>query len=111
MSESMGRRGGGAREGVLWGALLLQARANCTRAEANLRQPKANGELSHNLFMSTQNVFGKDGTIDLEPDRLESWYSVTGDAVNGCSIAVLVTRRPRTLLVPTRSTARKTHRV
>ena len=52
MSESMGQRNGSAREGVLWGALLLQARANCTQAEASLQQAKANEELSHNLLMS-----------------------------------------------------------
>ena len=63
MSESMGHRDGSAREGVLWGALLLEAKTNCTQAEAN-------EELSHNLLMCFHSVFGTEGTIDLEPDRL-----------------------------------------
>ena len=73
MSESMGQRVGSANEGVMWGAVLLQARASCTQAGANLQQARANEVLSQNLLRSTQSVFGKEGTIDLEADRLESW--------------------------------------
>ena len=36
MLESMGQRVGTASDGTIWGALLLQARANCVYAEANL---------------------------------------------------------------------------
>ena len=80
------------REGV-WDALLLQAMANRAQSEANLFQAKANEALSQNLLHCTQGVFDKEGTIDLEPDRLESWYAAHGDAVDGCSIARLVTEQ------------------
>ena len=89
--EPKGYRDGSAREGMLWGALLLQARANCAQAEANLQQAKANEETSHNLLMSIQSTLGKESTIDLEPDRLESWYAAREDAANVVNIAEKVT--------------------
>ena len=88
----------GANEGVHWGALLLQAKANCAHAEANLQQAKANEETSHGVFMSTQGSFGEKGTIDLESDRLESWYAARDDGANGVSIAASITRQAQDII-------------
>ena len=78
---------------MLWGALLLQAKANCVHAEANVQQAKANEETSHNLLISApEGIFGKGGTIDLKPDRLQSWYVARDDAANGVSIVASITR-------------------
>ena len=100
MSESKGQRVGSASDGVIWGALLLQARANCTQAEANLQQARANEALSQSLLRSTQSVFDKEVTVDLEPDRLESWYAARGDAAIGCDIAEHVTQQAQNIIGP-----------
>ena len=99
MTKSIAHRDGSAREGV-WGALPLQARANCTQSEANLLLARANEVLSQNLLNCTQGAFDKESTIGLEPDRLESWHAVQGDAADGCSIAGQVTKQPQDIAGP-----------
>ena len=68
------------------------------KREANLQEAKANEETSHNLLMSTQGIFGKEGTIDLEPDRLESLFVARDDAANGVSIATNISRQAQEII-------------
>ena len=53
-----------------------------------------------NLFNCTQGVFDKEGTIELEPDRLESWYAAQGDAADGCSIGGQVIEQAQDIAGP-----------
>ena len=85
-SESQGQRFRSAGDGVIWGALLLQAEANLA--------------LSQSLLRCTQSVFDKEVTVDLEPDRLESWYAARGDAAIGCDIAEHVTQQAQNIIGP-----------
>ena len=61
MSASPWHRDGSAREVVLWGAFLLQAKANCTQARANLQQAKTSEDSSHNLLMGAHFFFSQGG--------------------------------------------------
>ena len=75
------------------------------RRPKRLQQAKANEETPQNLLMSTQSIFGKEGTIDLEADPLESWCAVWDDAANGVCIAGKIPTQAQEIFAPNRQKA------
>ena len=71
---------------MAWEALLKQAGAQLAHA-------RANEEASHAMHLQTQRMLCKESAVDMEPDRLEAWYIVAGDAESGTGIAKQIIQR------------------